>query len=183
MRRANAVITSFIMILFLVHMIWGGLELLGLTKGGSSLFFYLSRIMLAFVLIHMLISFKMTLDTLIACRRSGVSYWKDNKLFWIRRISGIALMFFMACHVMIFRGQKVEGSFLLNYFGIMELLSQLLLVFSLLVHLTTNIRPLKIAFGIEDKGSVRTDLLLVLSILLLLSGLAFVIYYIRWQVI
>lgn len=183
MRRANAVLTSLIMILFLLHMIWGSLELAGLTKGGNSLFSFLSRAMVALIVFHVGISFKMTLDTIQACRKSGVSYWRENRIFWARRISGLALMLFMTIHVYLFSGQRLSGTYLLHFFGIMELLSQILMVVSLLVHLLTNIRPLKIAFGIEDRTNLRTDLLLVLAILLLLSAGAFAIYYIRWRVI
>lgn len=183
MRRANAVLTSLIMILFLIHMIWGSLELAGLTKGGNNLFSFLSCSMVVLIVIHVAISFKMTLDTIRVWKKSGVSYWRENRIFWVRRISGLALMLFMAIHVYIFSGQRLDGTYLLHFFGIMELLSQILMVVSLLVHLLTNIRPLKIAFGIEDRTNLRTDLLLVLAILLLLSAVAFAIYYVRWQVI
>ena len=183
MRRANAILTSLIMILFLIHIIWGSLELAGFTRGGNSLFSFLSRAMILLIFFHVVISLKMTGDTILAWRRSGVSYWRENRIFWVRRISGLALMIFIAIHVYIFSGQKVEGVYLLHFFGIMELLSQILMVVSLLVHLLTNIRPLKIAFGIEDRANIRTDLILVLAILLLLSAVAFALYYLRWLVI
>ena len=57
------------------------------------------------------------------------------------------------------------------------------MVLSLLVHLACNITPLRIALGLQDRKKLRIDLLLVLSILLLLAGAAFVVYYIRWNVI
>lgn len=183
MRKINALITPLIMVLFLVHMIWGGLELAGMTKGGSSLFMALSHLMLALIAVHAVISISLTVDTIRISRRSGISYGKRNRLFWIRRISGFALMLFVAAHVLLFIGTTESGAYRLNLFAAGQLASQILMVLSLLVHFACNITPLRIALGIEDRKKFRTDVLLVLSVLLLLAGAAFVIYYIRWSII
>ena len=183
MRKANAVLTALIMVLFLVHMVWGGLVMAGMTAGGSSAYSLLSYAMLVLAALHGAISLKLTADALKIMKRTGASYLKENRVYWIRRISGIALILFMTMHVLIFRGEETGGMYLLGYFGAGQLVSQILMVVSLLVHLLTNIRSLKIAFGLEDKGNFRTDVCLVLALLLLLAGLCFVVYYIRWQVV
>ncbi len=183
MRKINALITPLIMVLFLVHMIWGGLELAGMTKGGSALYTALSHLMLVMITVHAVISISMTIDTVRISRRSGVSYPKLNRLFWIRRISGFALMLFVAAHVLLFMGTSENGAYRLNLFAAGQLATQILMVVSLLVHLACNITPLRIALGLEDRKNLRTDVVLVLSVLLLLAGAAFVIYYIRWSVI
>ena len=183
MRKANAIITALIMILFLIHLIWGGLELAGMLKGGSTLFTALSHTMMLLIAFHMVIGVILTAKTIFSCRRAGVSYLKQNRLFWIRRVSGFALMLFILCHVLIFMGTEESGSYRLQLFGPGQLLSQLLMVAALLVHLLCNITPLRIALGIGDRHRFRTDVLLVLAVLLLLSGAAFVAYFIRWMVI
>ena len=183
MRRINSIATIAIMILFVIHLIQGVLVLFGMIKGGSSLFSVLSYIMVGFIVLHIILSLKLTYDTVRATRRAGVSYWKENRLFWVRRISGFALMAFLIIHVLVFHGQNIEGVFLLHRFDILKLISQILLVVSLFLHLVTNIRPLKIAFGLEDKKNIRIDIALILSILLLIAGMAFVVYFIRWMVI
>lgn len=183
MRKANAIITSLIMILFLIHMIWGSLELAGMTPGGNSLFTGLSYLMVGLIVVHMLISLKLTWDTLRARKAAGVSYRKANRLFWVRRISGMALMIFIALHVVAFRGRQTAEGYRLQLFNGGRLAVQLLMVAALMVHLLTNIGPLKIALGIEDHKGLRVDILLTLSILLLLAAAAFVIYYLRWQMV
>ena len=183
MRRANAILTAAISGLFLVHLIGGSLELAGLVKGGSAVYSFLSRLMVVLTAVHAVIGIKLTADTIRISRKAGVSYFKENRLFWTRRISGAALILFMVIHVVIFLGRHKEGVYLLRYFGAFELATQILMVAALLIHLLTNIRPLKIAFGLTDKGNVQTDILFVLAVLLLLAGAAFVIYFIRWQVI
>lgn len=183
MRKANAIVTVLMMVLFLIHMIWGGLELAGMTRGGSSLFSALSHMMLLLTAVHIGIGIITTVQTDRALRQSGVSYFRQNRLFWIRRISGSALLLFMVSHVLIFSGTEESGAYRLSLFAGAQLLTQILMVLSLMVHLLCNITPLRIALGIEDRHRFRTDVLLVLAILLLLAGAAFVIYYIRWSVI
>ncbi len=180
MRRINTFVTACIMVLFLVHMITGGMQLMGILRGGIMPLKVMSYIMLAFVVIHMIIGIKLTIDTLRISKKAGVSYFKENRLFWIRRISGIALVFFMASHVFIFTGKGAGAGYRLVNFDIVALVSQILMVISLFVHLITNISPLKIAMGIKDKGNIKTDIIFVFSILLLLAGLAFFVYFLRW---
>ncbi len=183
MRKVNSILAILTMMFFLAHMIWGGLEITGLTKGGNPILRMLTHMMILFISLHMILSVILTAQTVRAWRKSGVAYFKQNRLFWIRRISGFALMFFIVSHVLIFRGNVSSAGYRLNYFGGLQLAAQILMVVCLLVHLCCNITPLRISLGIEDKKNIRTDVLLVLSILLLLAGIAFVIYYIRWSMV
>ncbi|MBR6230358.1 MAG: hypothetical protein IKR00_00290 [Lachnospiraceae bacterium] len=181
MRRVNSIITAFIMLLFLVHMIWGGLLLAGIVKGGSKVFSVISMIMMILICLHVIISVKLTVDTMIASRKAGAFYFRENKLFLARRISGFALVFFIAVHVLIFNGSNEGGVYRLNPFGIAALISQILMVVCLVLHIVLNVRPLKIAFGFSDKRKESYDFAVVMAILLLIAAAAFLIYYLRWQ--
>ena len=181
MRKVNAVVTALIMVLFTVHMVRGILVLTGMTAGGGAIYTALTHLLLTLIAVHVVLSVSLTVKTLFTSRRAGVLYLKPNRLFWIRRISGFALMLFLISHILIFRGTTASGAYRLNLFGGAQLATQLLLAASLLVHLIGNISPLRIALGIEDRRAFRTDLLLVLAILLFLAGAAFVVYYIRWS--
>ncbi|MBP1534535.1 MAG: hypothetical protein IK999_10500 [Ruminococcus sp.] len=46
----------------------------------------------------------------------------------------------------------------------------------------SNIKPLMLGLGAKDHKALGADMLFVISVMLLLSGIAFVIYYIRWRV-
>ncbi len=183
MRRLNAIITALIIPLFLVHLIWGSLILTGMTNGGSRIFRLIATAMLFLIAAHVTISIKLTVDTIRAVKRSGTFYWRENLLFLIRRISGFAMLFFILAHVLIFQGRISGGAFRLNLFDAAALASQILMVVSLLLHLCANITPLRIALGLRDGRNIRTDLAFILAILLLLAGAAFIVYYLRWQVI
>ena len=183
MRRINAYLTAGITVLFLVHLIWGVLMMLGIAPGGNAVFTFCTYLMTAMTAVHILIGCKLTADTLIAIKKAGVSYPGQNRLFWIRRISGFALVLFMAVHVWLFTGQTIGGAFRLRHFNLTAFATQILMVISLAVHLLTNIRPLRISLGIEDRKDFKTDLMIVLSAALLLAAIGFVIYLIRWRAV
>ena len=183
MRRANAIISALIIVCFIIHMIWGGFILLGILSGGSPVLSCVTIAMEILLLIHIIIGIKLTADSVRASRRAGVFYLKENRLFLIRRISGFALLVFVMIHIIIFEGSDTAGGYRLNVFGVPQLISQILMVLSLIVHLVANITPLRIGLGIKDGKNLRTDIMLALTALLFLAGIAFVIYFIRWQVV
>ena len=182
MRKWNAVISMCIIVLFLVHAIAGGFQLMGLIPGGSDLMGILAWIMLVLILIHTIIGIKLTADSLAACKKSGVSYFRDNKLFWARRISGFAIFIFILFHVILFLG-KNDGVYRLNYFGTLQLATQILMVVSVAVHVITNVNPMLISFGLKRLKEYALDILIVISVILLFTGVSFVIYYIRWNIL
>ncbi len=183
MRKFNAVLSMGILALFLIHAIAGSFQLAGIIPGGSGIMKAAAWLMLGLIVIHIIIGCKLTADTLQACKKSGVSYHKENKLFWLRRSSGFAIMIFILFHVLIFLGKDENGVFRLSYFGILQLISQILLVISIAVHVLTNIRPLMIAIGTKSYAKILLDILFILSVILILSGIGFVIYYLRWNVL
>lgn len=181
MRKCNAVISVLLLVMFLVHMAAGIFKLSGVMPGGGSIMTGISHTMLCLIAVHIIIGVKLTADSVAAVRKSGASYFKENRLFWIKRISGFAVLLFVVCHVVIFLGRNDEA-YRLNYFGGIQLISQLLMVLSLAVHILTNIKPLMLSLGIGKAKSFLADALIVAAVLLLVSAAGFVIYYIRWSI-
>ncbi len=182
MRKWNAVISMLIVVLFFVHAVAGGFNLIGIIPGGNPIFTALSYLLLGLVVMHVLIGIKLTIDTVLAKRRAGVFYYKENKMFLARRISGFAIFLLMISHILIFMGNEEAGSFRLNYFGKLQLVAQLLLVLSIAVHIISNIKPVLIAFGIRSLKEYAADIIIIISVLLLFMGLAFCLYYVRWKI-
>ena len=181
MRKLNALLAMGIFALFLVHAAVGGLQLAGLAAGGSRVMTILAWLMAAIIVLHTLIGVKLTADTLSAIKKSGAGYFRENKLFWIRRISGAAVMLFIISHIILFMGERDGGVFRLSLFDGSALIGQLLLVLSAAAHIITNIKPLMISLGKKNGRELAIDILLVMSAILLLSGAAFIVYYIRWR--
>ena len=182
MRKWNAIISGVMLILFLVHAVAGAIELMGLYDGLNQFVSIVAWMLTFCMVIHILLGIRLTCDTIRACRKSGVSYFRENKLFWARRISGFAIVLFMIFHMVIFYGRSVDGVYRLHFFGKAELITQIFLVLSVALHVLTNVKPSLIALGIRSLKDYAVDLLIALSVFLIFMGAAFFIYYIRWQV-
>ena len=180
MRKWNAVISGLMLILFLAHAIMGGMELIGLYEGLNTIVSKIAWALLFLVFLHLVIGIKLTVDTLSACKKSGISYFKENKLFWVRRISGFAIALFIVFHVIIFMGRETGNGYRLHFFGMAELITQIFLVLSIALHVLANLKPSLIAFGIKEWKEYAADILFVLSVFLIFMGIAFFIYYMRW---
>ena len=173
-------ISAGILILFVIHAVTGGFMIAGLMPGGSRFLSILSWIMLVLIALHLVMGVILTAQSISAAKKAGVSYRKENRLFWTRRISGFAIIIFILMHLLLFMGHQTDGVFRLNVYELPQLISQLLLVVSIAVHLISNIRPLIISLGIRSVKKFSVDILFVLSIILVFAAGAFLIYYIRW---
>jgi succinate dehydrogenase hydrophobic anchor subunit len=181
MRKINSVISVIILILFFIHSVMGGFRLIGIISGGNAFMQPAAYVMAVLISVHLVIGIKLTADTLKAEKKSGVSYSKANKLFWIRRISGFLIMLFALFHIMIFVNIG-DGAYRLKLFAFPELFTQICLVLSAAVHVISNIKPLEIAVGIRTGRSAAADIFFVITVLLLFSAAGFAVYFLRWLV-
>jgi succinate dehydrogenase/fumarate reductase cytochrome b subunit len=182
MRKVNAITSMAIIMLFLIHGIAGAFQMMGFISGGSSVLKILTWIMMVMVIMHIIIGIILTMQTFRVSQKSGVSYHKENALFWIRRISGFILMLLILLHLLVFM-QTGSGFFRLGYFGIPQLIGQIIMLFALAIHLLCNIKSLAIALGIYGGKGYGRDIVLILSIVLIFCTVAFVVYYLRWNVL
>ena len=182
MRKFNAVLSMAALALFVFHAIAGSFQLFGASEGGSAIMNAATWTMLAAVILHTVIGIKLTADTLTAMKKSGGSnYFKENKLFWIRRISGFAVMLFIAAHVAIFMGHNGSDGYRLNLFDVPQLILSVLMVLSVLLHVSVNIRPLMLAIGAKSGRTLIGDIALILSVIMVVAAAAFIVYYARWS--
>lgn len=177
MRKWNAILTAAILVLFLIHAILGGFQLMGV--GGTAVK-AVAWINVALIAAHTVIGVKLTADTLKVRKQTGVGYFKHNLLFWARRVSGLAVMVLLVFHLTAF-GSAGGAAFRLKYFDAFKLATQLLLVAALALHIISNVKPMLISFGIRSLRERAGDILFILSVLLLFMAAAFVVYYIRWN--
>lgn len=180
MRKWNTIISLILIILFLIHAVAGSFQLMKIIPGGNVLMKTLSYILMAFLIAHIVIGTKLTIDSLVAGKKSGKFYLRENAVFWIRRITGFAMILLIVCHIILFSSKG--DVFRLKEFNEIQLIFSILLVITLAVHILSNIRPLLISFGIAGFRAYVKDILLVLAFILLMSTVAFVIYFLRWNV-
>lgn len=180
MRKLNTIVSLFLIILFLIHTIAGSFQMMKIIPGGNELMKDLSYFMLFLIGVHVIIGIKLTLDSVKVGIKSGKFYFRENAVFWIRRITGFAMIMLIICHVLLFTSNG--EIFRLNDFNEVQLVFSILLVFTLLIHILANIRPLLISFGISGFRLYIKDILLILAIISLFGAFAFVIYYLRWNI-
>ena len=177
MRKFNAILTALIFVLFLIHAVLGSFQLMGVGNTAAKWAAWAALVLIA---VHTVIGAKLTVDTLRVQRKTGVSYFKENRLFWARRISGLAIMALLAFHLTAF-GEMGSGVYRLKWFDTGKLVTQLLLAAALAVHVISNVKPMLIAFGIRSLRARAGDILVILSVLLLFMAAALVVYYLRWN--
>lgn len=179
-RKINAFLGLGLVILLLFHAVTGAFQLMGIIEGGSVVRKVLSWVMMVFFVAHAAIGIKLTIDTLKT--KKGMLYFRENKVFWIRRISGFAMIFLVIDHILLFSSSG-DDAFRLSLFAGAQLATSLLLVLSIAVHLVSNIRPLMVAFGEGRARRFIIDLMFIMSIVMLFAAIAFIVYYIRWNVL
>ena len=181
MRKWNAPAGALLIILAVIHGAAGAFELFGVTGGGAQWFSVLSWLFLAVLVFHAAAGIMLTIDSIRIGRKSGAFYGKANIGFWTKRISGFAIILLIFSHLLVFIGQG-GGSFRLTLFEGPQLILSLLLAAATALHLLMNLRPLLIAAGASGYRKYLADLLFVLAVVLAVCGIAFVIYYFRWNV-
>ena len=177
MRKLNAVLTAAILVLFLVHAILGGFQLLGV---GSTAVKAAAWVCTALIGVHTVLGVKLTADTLRVRKRTGVGYFRENTLFWARRVSGFAVMVLLVFHMTAF-GDNSGAQYRLQWFDTVKLVTQILLVAALALHILSNVRPMLISFGVRSLRERAGDILFILSVLLLFMAAAFIVYFLRWN--
>lgn len=78
-------------------------------------------------------------------------------------------------------GKVQNGTYILFPFTTVKMVTQLLFVAAIFVHIFINIRPLLVSLGIISYKERRSDIYLILSVLLLFITGAVILYYIGWQ--
>ena len=177
MRKLNMFLVIGMLVTFLAHAIAGSLQLAGAQVNTLTGFGWVS---VGLICAHIVVTTILSIDTLKSIKASGASYFKDNKLFWVRRISGFTIVIPLLMHLLIFKSSNADA-FRLTVFTRGRMISQILLVVCIAVHALTNIKPLLISLGIKSYKESFVDALLILSSCLLLFAVAFVIYYLRWM--
>ena len=180
LRKFNAIISMAALVLLIIHAVMGGFNLLGISAGGNMLMWLLADIMLGCIIVHIIIGIVLTVKSIRLSKKSGASYPRENRLFWLRRISGFAIIIFIVFHLSIFIVSN-EGAVRLTAFEGAQLIFSILLVATVAVHIISNIKPLLISFGFKGIKFYVQDILFILMIILLFATTAFIVYFIRWN--
>ncbi|MBR1534607.1 MAG: hypothetical protein IJ639_09585 [Ruminococcus sp.] len=177
MRKWNAILTAVIMTRFVIHGVLGALNMFDIAV---IIVKFISYTMVALIAVHTILSTILTARSVKVWKKTGAPYFKENGLFWSRRISGFALMLLIPFHMLSF-GATVDGVYSLSFFSDLKLFASILFVLCLAVHIIANAKPMLISFGVRKLRPRAGDILFFLSILLVIAVAAFIVYFIRWN--
>ena len=179
MRKWNAVLSLAALLLLVLHGVLGSVLLI---SGESAAVKLLARAGVTLVAVHAVLGAKHTVDSLLVWKKTGAGYFRENRVFWARRISGFAILVLLGFHFGAF-GAVVDGVYQLEPFTWGKLAAHLLLAAAFAVHLLTNLRPLSLSLGVRGGRDRLGSVLFVLSVLLLFMAAAFVIYFLQWNLL
>jgi len=177
MRKLNMILVLGIFLTFLVHAVMGAFKLMGADVAVPS---FIARILLVLVCGHVIVTGILTAKTLIARKRSGAGYFRNNLMFWARRLSGLAIIIPLVMHIVVFSGTGNAEQYRLIYFDVGKLISQILFAASLGLHVLININPLLMGLGVRQHKAFSADFCFVLLVILITASVAFFVYYCRW---
>lgn len=177
MRRLNLFLVVGMLVTFLAHAVMGALQLSGANTNTLK---PLAWVCVGMMAAHIVVSAVLTVQTLYACKKSGTGYFRNNLLFWAKRITGLTIVIPLVMHLMIFHSESGDA-FRLQVFTSGRMISQILFAAAIALHVLINIRPLLIGFGVKEHRVFAGDLIFVLSVVLLLLSAAFAVYYWRWM--
>ena len=178
MRKWNHILARIILFLFLIHALMGSLMLLEVSTVSIA---PLSWILLTAVGIHGVLGIFSTIAAVKSGKESGRWYWKENAVFWIKRVSGLAVFLLIIFHITAFT-TSVNGRYFLKEFTVFRMAAQILLLLAIFIHLAVSIKSMLIAGGTIDFKEKTVDWMLVLSVLILFFTAAVLVYFIHWQV-
>lgn len=177
MRRLNHILACLILVLVFVHAFLALLIVLGLSTVN---FYQLPKLLLYLVVAHGGLGLISTITALRSGIRSGKWYMAQNKEFWIKRVSGLAIALLLTVHASAYI-TSVNGSFFLREFTFLRWISQLLFLLSIFIHLGISVKSTLIAQGTLKLKARTFDGMLVLSVLTFILAAGVTAYYIQWQ--
>ena len=178
MRKWNNILARVILVLFLLHALMGSLMLLGLSNISWK---PLSWLLLAAVIAHGVLGVLATVQAVKSGKISGKWYLRQNAAYWTKRFSGLAILILLFFHISAYT-TTVGGAFFLKEFTFGRMAAQLLLIFSIFLHLAVSVKSMLIAKGVVKFKERTIDWMMILSLLMLFFAAAVVIYFIQWQV-
>ena len=180
MRKCNAIVSIVLVILLLIHLFIGIFVMLDIISYSPVWKKILSFVMVVLLVAHIIMGTILTIKSV--SNRYSKKYLSLNKKFWISRISAFVIIILGVYHIYFFMN-KGSHVIRLKVFEGFQLLVSLIFVLSILIHVITNIRSMIISFGIDKIRKFSVNIGIVLLIVFIGAGLAFIWYYIRWNIL
>jgi hypothetical protein len=163
---------------FLLHAIFGSLEFIGVwSKTIQTLTMVFAFIFLGLFITHAVIGMILGYRSIDNIDKTKTPYFRENKTFWIRWFSGVALTFIAIGHVIIFLGIMFNWWAMPNVMTLM-LIVDIFLGLSLLFHLFSSMKSFLIDWGIDTNKIASLAIAVCVVLLCAYLITSFVIFYV-----
>ncbi len=174
MRKINALLAAVLTVLVLLHSVMGSFMVLAIGHNGGKLVALAAAVILA---LHAVCGAILTRRSL---RRLTPAFFRANSLYWLRRLTGIAVIVLLWFHVGLF-GTMTGSQYILYEFTLPRLAVQIAFILAFLTHIALNLRPLFITLGWTSFAAHCRDGYVLLAVVGLFTLGAMGYYYIGWQ--
>lgn len=177
MRRIHTLVAAALTVVVLLHALCGSFLLLGTSRRPMVFLAWLAAGLLG---LHVGFSLVLTGQTWRSLRCRSRRYIRLNRAFWLRRISGLAILVLLVFHIGMF-GLTEDGTYFLLPFTAVKLAAHLLLIAALTLHIAVNLKPLCLALGCSQLDWQSRSIRLVLLVFCGFAAVAGIVYFVRWQ--
>ncbi|WP_287066010.1 hypothetical protein [Megasphaera sp.] len=177
MRRIHTLVAAALTVIVLLHALCGSFLLIGTSRRPMV---FLSWLAAALLGLHVAFSLALTGQTWRSLRGRARRYIRLNRDFWLRRISGLAVLVLVVFHIGMFGVTEDETYFLLPFTAV-KLAGHLLLIAAMAWHIAVNLKPLCLALGCSRPDWQSCSAKLVLLVFCGVAVLAGIVYFVRWQ--
>lgn len=175
MRKLNTILAAVITILFLDHIVFAALYLMGFPV---KVFGPMAIFMIVLVLIHGVLSMILTVNAEKTGMKTKARYNKENRTFWLRRTTGVLILVLVLFHFYAM-GRGSDGIPRIAHMGMPGSLATILLALSVMIHININLEPLCISLGIRNYKKLLPVLKVLVFVLCLLAAAAVVVRHLR----
>ena len=178
MRKWNGRLAKLIIVLLLLHAMIGSFALMGLSTVHIAPLAYLLAVA---VMLHAALGGAATVSALKSGARGSRLHLRENSTFWIKRVTGVAILLMAFYHFSVYTGVE-DGEFVLKEFTAFRMATQIVFVLVIFIHIFVSVKGMLVAGGVVKFRERMWDWILVLSIFMLFFCIAIVAYFITWKV-
>lgn len=172
LRRINHILTIILLLLLEIHVIVCAFLMFGWSH---IILENVARVEFIVVMCHAFIGVLLTFRN--RPLHNSKKYLKENRLYWLRRVTGIGILILSMPHISMFVHWYNNKIAVLKEVNGVQMGMHLLFLIFILLHLAINIKPMLISMGIRKYTVVGAIIQGVTWILTVFATIASIIYY------
>lgn len=173
LRRINHILSIILLIFLEIHIIASSFLMFGWSR---VILEHVARVEFILVMCHALIGMILTFRN--RPLRNSNKYMKENRLYWLRRVTGIGILILAMPHISMFVKWHDDTFAVLKKIKAVQMGMHMLFIAFIMVHLAINIKPMLISMGVKKYKVVGAIIQAVTGIFTIFAAIASIVYYV-----